>query len=105
VIDSIIAELDDVLVGPYRTDFLDDMKKAQDTDARIAAVEAAAAALRGAMHDLMKDFSKATASGVPTTPWPRKAQELLEHLKTLLRMLKALRALEADMGSHMAAWC
>jgi hypothetical protein len=104
-IDKIVKELDGVLVGPYRTGFSDDMKDAATIDEQIAAAEAASARLVRDWRKLVKAILDAAKAKLPTDPWPPKAQKLLADLEALLRALKALRELEAAMGSHVAHWC
>jgi len=105
VIEDVLKDLDGTMVGKYRDDFLDAMKKAENTDERIAAAEAAAAKLLGDQEKLFKKAMKAHAGGAPIDPWFSRAQQLLHNLAALLRALKGLRALQADMDGFAKAWC
>lgn len=105
LIDKLVDQLDNVLVGPYRTGFLDDMKNAKTVEEKIAAAEAANARIVRDWRKLVDGIVNASKAGLPADPWPPKAQKLLADLEALLRALKALRELEAAMGSHVAHWC
>lgn len=105
LVDETVAQLDGVLVGPYRTGFLDDMKNATSIDDQIAAAKSAVAHIMTDLRKLMDKIYKAAKAGVPADPWPSTAQKLLADLEALLRALKMLRELEAAMGSHVADWC
>jgi hypothetical protein len=93
-IDKLIAELKTAL-GPFLTKFFEAWDKATTTEERIAAAEAAQAKLAR----LLQTGGPIDASVVGG------AQELLAHLIKLLRVLAALRKLEAAMGDHVQDWC
>jgi ribosomal protein S17E len=105
IADDLVKELDDTLVGKYRDDFLDDMKKAKDVADRIAAAKKAAARLAKDANKLFKKVKDATGGGAPVDPWPPKAQRMLQNLDGTLNALKALRDLQKQMETLVKAFC
>lgn len=96
LIDEIIAELKQTLVGPFLTRFVEAMDKARDSAERLAVVQATLARLTRLLHSLL---------GAPIEPWMVEALEMLQQLEALLQTLIVVRAQEEAMDNHIKAWC
>ena len=105
LIDELISQLEDLLVGPYLDALRDGLAGATTPSEKLAAVRAAYQKLLRDILRLLNALAGASGAGAPTDPWPVRALPLYDRLIMLLRGLIVLRDLESAFDGFVREWC
>lgn len=105
LIDELISQLEDLLVGPYLDALRDGLAGATTPSEKLAAVRAAYQKLLRDIRRLLNALAGASGAGAPTDPWPVRALPLYDRLIMLLRGLIVLRDLESAFDGFVREWC
>ena len=105
LIDELISQLEDLLVGPYLDALRDGLDGATTPAEKLEAVRDAQHRLLRNLRQLLNALAGAGGAGAPTDPWPVRALPLYSRLIMLLQGLVVLRDMQSAFDGFVREWC